>query len=303
MPAPRTYPVIVNSVAGNGHSAEALDAIRAAFDAVGAVADIRDARSGEQVAELAERAVKERHEVIVAGGGDGTVSTVAGAMAGSGLALGVLPLGTLNHFAKDLALPLAMEEAVRVIVAGHLAEVDVGEVNGRVFINNSSIGLYPTLVAVRERQRRRLGRSKWHALFWATLTVLKRHPMLDVSLTLDGATERRRTPLVFVGNNDYRIEGFSLGTRERLDAGVLSIYLTRRHGRWRLLGLAARALVGRLHDSRDFEALTGQSITVATRHRALRVATDGEVVTMKTPLAYRVRPRALRVVVPAPASP
>jgi diacylglycerol kinase family enzyme len=297
------YPVIVNATAGNGHSTEGLDAIRSAFAAAGAEADIREARSGAEIVDLASRAVKERHPVIVAGGGDGTINAVAGVVAGSAAALGVLPLGTLNHFAKDLAIPLALEDAVRAIVANHQAEIDVGEVNGRIFLNNSSLGLYPTLVTVRENQRRRLGRSKWHALFWATLTVLRRHPMLDVRLTLDDATQDRRTPFVFVGNNVYKEEGFEVGTRERLDGGVLSIYLTRRRGRRGLLGLALRALVGLLHGTRDFEALTAQSVTVATRHKALSVSTDGEVTVMQTPLEYRIRPRALRVVALPPPAP
>lgn len=297
------YPVIVNATAGYGHSIGELDAIRSAFAAAGAEADIREARSGAEIVDLATRAVKERHPVIVAGGGDGTINAVAGVVAGSAAALGVLPLGTLNHFAKDLGIPLALEDAVRAIVANHQAEIDVGEVNGRMFLNNSSLGLYPTLVNVRENQRRRLGRSKWHALFWATLTVLRRHPMLDVRLTLDDATQDRRTPFVFVGNNVYKEEGFEVGTRERLDGGVLSIYLTRRRGRRGLLGLALRALVGLLHGTRDFEALTAQSVTVATRHKALSVSTDGEVTVMQTPLEYRIRPRALRVVALPPPAP
>ncbi len=297
------YPVIVNATAGNGYSTERLDAIRSAFAAAGAEADIREARSGAEIVDLATRAVKERHPVIVAGGGDGTINAVAGVVAGSATALGVLPLGTLNHFAKDLGIPLALEDAVRAIVANHQAEIDVGEVNGRIFLNNSSLGLYPTLVNVRENQRRRLGRGKWHALFWATLTVLRRHPMLYVRLTLDDATQDRRTPFVFVGNNVYKEEGFEVGTRERLDRGVLSIYLTRRRGRRGLLGLALRALVGLLHGTRDFEALTAQSVTVATRHKALSVSTDGEVTVMQTPLEYRIRPRALRVVALPPPAP
>jgi diacylglycerol kinase family enzyme len=302
MPPSRAYPVIVNAIAGKGHTQEELESIRDVFAKAGARADILAARSGAEIVELAERAVRERHPVIVAGGGDGTMNAVAGAVAGSGLSLGILPLGTLNHFAKDLAVPIALDEAVATIVANHHAEVDVGEVNGRIFINNSSLGLYPTLVTVRDNQRRRLGRGKWHAVFWATLTVLRRHPMLDVRLILDKVVEDRRTPFVFIGNNEYTSEGFDVGSRARLDGGVLSIYLTRRRGRRGLLGLALRAVAGLLHGTRDFEALTAHSLTVATRHKLLTVATDGEVSVMRTPLEYRIRSRALRVVVPAPVA-
>jgi diacylglycerol kinase family enzyme len=299
---PGALPVIVNAAAGKGYRAEDFAALRGAFAAAGIEADIRPARDGLELVAIANRAIAEKHPVIVAGGGDGTVSTVASLVARTGSALGVLPLGTLNHFAKDLKIPLELEAAARAIAANRQARVDVGEVNGRFFINNSSIGLYPTLVIHREIQRRRLGRGKWHALFWATLTVLRRHPLLDVRLCLADAIEDRRTPLVFIGNNDYQIEGFDIGTRERLDAGQLSIYLTRRTGRGGLIGLALRALVGTLRQTRDFEALHAQTISIETRHKHAAVATDGEVAIMETPLEYKIHPGALRVVVAEPAA-
>lgn len=293
-------PVIVNATAGKGYTEAEIEAIGAAFERAGAAVEMMPARVGSELVKLAERAVGAGHPVVVAGGGDGTLNAVACAVTGTSSAMGVLPLGTLNHFARDLGIPLGLEEAARTVVANHQKEVDAAEVNGRIFINNSSLGLYPELVTVRENQRRRLGRSKWHALFWASVTVLRRHPMLDVALVLDERAQVRRTPLVFIGNNEYQIEGFHIGRRECLDAGRLSIYLTRRHGRIGLLGLALRALAGTLHQARDFEALTAQSVTVATRHKAVPVATDGEVTLMTMPLEYRIRARALRVVVPAP---
>ena len=296
----RALPVIVNATAGKGHDDASIQAIAAAFEKAGAAIEILPARKGSELGTLAERAVKDGHPVVVGGGGDGTINAVATAVAGSASVLGVLPLGTLNHFAKDLKIPLDLEEAARTIVANYLAEVDVAEVNGRLFINNSSIGLYPELVRMRENQRRRLGRSKMHALLWATHTVLRRHPMLEVGLEIDGVAQGRRTPLVFIGNNEYHIEGFNLGSRDRLDEGKLSIYLTRRRGRRGLLGLLVRALFGTLHQAKDFEALSAASVTIATRHKVLPVSTDGEIAVMPMPLEYRIRPKALRVIVPAP---
>jgi diacylglycerol kinase family enzyme len=290
--------VLVNGASGAGTNGDLVPAIEELFLKAGLDAKVLLSRNGAHMTELAAKAAAENHPIVVAGGGDGTVSTVAAAVARSDSALGVLPLGTLNHFARDVGIPLQLEEAVRTIAAGHLRLVDVGEVNGRIFINNSSIGLYPTLVIRRESQRRRLGRSKWHALFWASLQVLRRHPMLDIKLRLEALVERRRTPLVFVGNNEYAIEGFDIGTRPRLDAGTLSIYLVKRHGRWGLLGLALRALVRRLRQALDFELLQAQTIGIDTRHRALPVATDGEVTMMQMPLDYRIHPRALRVIAP-----
>jgi diacylglycerol kinase family enzyme len=297
---PAALPVIVNAAAGKGCTPEDIEALSEVFRAAGAEATIFPARNGAEMLAIAKRVVQEGHPVVVAGGGDGTVSAVASMVAGSASALGVVPLGTLNHFAKDAGIPLAREDAVRAIVANHQVSVDVGEMNNRTFINNSSLGLYPTMVLMREERRRRFGWGKWRALLWATLTVLRRRPVLDVRLALDKVVQNRRTPLIFIGNNAYKIEGFDVGSRERLDAGLLSIYLTRRHERRGLIGLALRALLGTLHQARDFEALTAHSVGIATRHRRLLVAADGEVFVMDTPLEYRIRPKALRVIVPAP---
>src|SRR5205814_7706026 len=134
----------------------------------------------------------------------------------SAIPLAVLPMGTLNHFARDLGVPADLAAAVRVALNGTRRAVDVGEVNGRVFVNNASIGLYPAMVHRRNKQQRRLGRSKWHAMLWAVHAVLRTHPFLDLTLTLDGVEHRRRTPFVFVGNNAYQMEGFMIGLRERL---------------------------------------------------------------------------------------
>ena len=198
---------------------------------------------------------------------------VASVLAGTGIALGVLPLGTFNHFAKDLGIPLDRQEALRTILEGEAIQVDVGEVNGRVFLNNSSLGLYPMILRQRVSERRRLGRGKWAALFWATLTALRRSPFLNVRIRLDGKGGETRTPFVFIGNNEYLMEGLNIGRRERLDAGHLSIYVTKRRGRWGLLSLGVRALLGHLYQASDFEALNAQRIVVETRHGKRSVAT------------------------------
>jgi diacylglycerol kinase family enzyme len=237
-------------------------------------------------------------DVVVLAGGDGTISTGASVLVESGKPLGILPLGTLNHFARDLRIPLALDAAVEIIVQGRRRSIDVGEVNGRVFVNNSSLGLYPAMVHRREKLRRRLGGGKWRAMLRAMLIVLRSHPFLEVALELDGVTHRRRTPFVFVGNNVYKMEGFTIGLREDLDRGVLSVYVTHRRRRLGLVLLALRALFGLLHQARDFEASTTRGLRIESRHRRLLVATDGEVAALETPLDYRIRPGALQVIAP-----
>jgi diacylglycerol kinase family enzyme len=217
----------------------------------------------------------------------------------SGAALGVLPLGTLNHFAKDLAIPLERDEAVALIARGQAQQVDVGEVNGRIFINNSSLGLYPDIVRDREHRQRRLGRGKWTALLEASLAALRRYPVLRVQVDLADARHPLRTPFLFIGNNEYTMEGFEIGERRSLREGTLALYTAQHTGRFGLLRLALRAMVKRLRQARDFRMATAPEFVVHSRHAHLRVATDGEVTAMATPLRYRVRPGALRVIVDA----
>ena len=292
--------IIINATSGANDKERAREHLCEIFAARGLDARITLAQSGAEIVELARRAAREDCDTIVAGGGDGTINAVASALVGTNKRLGVLPLGTLNHFAKDLKIPLELEEAASTILDGQVARVDVGEVNGRIFLNNSSLGLYPSIVRQREKQQERLGRGKWPAFIWATLSVLRRYPFMTVRLSTDKEELLRRTPFVFVGNNEYQMESFNVGARSCLDAGQLSLYTAHRTGRLGLLRFAVRALFGGLRDERDFDAMCTKEVWIETRRKRLRVATDGEVTVMNTPLHYRVLPGALRVIVPRP---
>jgi diacylglycerol kinase family enzyme len=294
--------VILNPSAGAyaRASADLPQRLAELFQAQGMAPHIALARSGAELRTLAARAVRERSRLVVAGGGDGTINTVASALVGTAVTLGVLPLGTLNHFAKDLRLPLDLEGAVQTIGAGHTAWIDVGDVNGRIFLNNSSLGLYPRIVRHRQKQEERLGRGKWPAFLWATLVFLYRYPFVTLRLCLGHTDVVRRTPFVFIGNNEYQLDLFKVGARACLDAGTLSLYLTPRTRRLGLLALAVRGVLGRLRRGQDFEILCVPEAVVDTRRKRVLVATDGEVNVMETPLHYRSRPGALCVIVPAP---
>jgi diacylglycerol kinase family enzyme len=290
--------VIINATAGAGGDALARAASEA-FASCAAGAHVHVAREGAEVESLARHALSNGACAIVAGGGDGTIAAVAQHLVGTPRALGVLPLGTLNHFAKDLRIPLDLESAARNICEGRVARVDVGEVNGQVFVNNSSLGLYPRIVRRREKLQARDRIGKWRAFFRAALAVLRRYPFLRVRLKADGQEIVRETPFVMIGNNEYQMESFPFGARTCLDAGCLSLYVAHRTGRLGLLWLAVRALFGRLRQAKDFDALRAQEIIVETRRpKRLPVATDGEVNVIRTPLRYRVLPGALRVIVP-----
>jgi diacylglycerol kinase family enzyme len=291
--------VIINAAAGGGSDDERARAVKEAFSACGVGAHVSVARGGDDVKEFVRRALSNGARAVVAGGGDGTVGAVAEELVGTDRPLGVLPLGTLNHFAKDLHIPLALEEAARNVCEGRAVPVDVGEVNGRIFVNNSSLGLYPRIVRRREMLQEREGSGKWSAFLRASLAVLRRYPFMSVRLDADGQEIARKTPFVFVGNNEYQVENLQMGARSCLDAGRLSLYVAHRTGRLGLLRLALSALLGRLREAHDFDALCAREIWVETRRpKRIPVATDGEVSVLSTPLHYRIRPGALRVIVP-----
>ena len=253
---------------------------------------------GDQLSPSAARALSENRQTLVAGGGDGTVNAVAGVLVGTNTALGVLPIGTLNHFAKDLGIPLGLEAAVRNIFTGQVIKVDVGEVNGRVFVNNSGVGLYPHIVRQREEEQRH-GHVKWVAFLLAVGSVLRRYSRLRVRLHMDEAEALARvTPFLFVGNNRYEIAGLEIGKRASLDSGQLWVCMAPRTGRRNLVRMALRALMGRVTDH-ELNAVEVEEIWVQTETRWVNVSTDGEVGVMTAPLHYRTRPRALGVVVPA----
>jgi diacylglycerol kinase family enzyme len=289
--------VIINASSGSGFDKSVSLRLSEILSTNGFSANIFLARNGREVADLARRAARGPNQIVVAGGGDGTINAVASALIGTDKKLGVLPLGTLNHFAKDLNIPLDLEGAVRTIVDGHSMKIDVGEVNGRVFLNNSSLGLYPSIVNQREKHRR-MGYSKWVAFFRATLTALRWYPFLHVRLIAGDHKIEGRTPFVFIGNNEYEIESLNLGSRACLNAGKLSLYMTHSIGRVDLLKLILRALFGRLRGAKDFVALCTDEVWVEPRRKRVRVSTDGEVALMRAPLHYRVRPGLLTVLVP-----
>jgi diacylglycerol kinase family enzyme len=281
---------------GGGENPRGRD-VAAALAEVGVDAEVR-AVTGGKLMETAKAAVGERPDAIVAVGGDGTVSAVASGVAGSEVAMGVIPLGTLNHFAKDLRLPLDLKEAARVIAHGRVAEVDVARVNDRIFVNNSSIGLYPQVVRQRDELRERLGRGKWYAMLTAIMAVLRLFPTVRLRVSANGETFLRTTPFVFVGNNQYRLDLFSLGQRQRLDGGDLCLYFTNRTGRTGLLRLTLRTLFGRLSQDKDFNAVCAQEVWIDSSKRHLSVALDGEVFSMKPPLHFRSWGRSLKVLLP-----
>ena len=295
----RKVAVLLNVAAGKTDADPQLREIKEAFAEVGIEPKIRQAESGADLRQSAKEALAQGYSIVAAAGGDGTVSATAGVLAGSESSLGLLPAGTLNHFAKDLNIDLDIKEAAKTIAEGNAIAVDIGKVNDRYFINNASIGIYPQLLRHRERIRKK-GISKWIAFVSAIFTVLLEAPSsLRVSLNVGGKKIEALTSFIFVGNNEYEITGFHIGVRQRLDAGFLSVYLSRRPTRLGMIGLLFRAVLGRLGKRKeaDFDIYRTREFRIDTEKGVLEAALDGELTSFNTPLHFSVQPRSLKVMV------
>lgn len=245
------------------------------------------------------RAALDAHPAaLIAAGGDGTVGAVAAAVAGTSTPMGVLPLGTLNHFAKDAGLPLDLKKAVQTIADGHTRQIDVGRVNDRVFVNNASLGVYPSFVESRDRFVDQ-GRWKASAVVLAMADVLGREGEMVIRLQGDCTRILARTPFVFVGNNEYCVEGLSMGGRTRLDAGRLFAYYAPPVRTRDLPKLFRQAVFGRARRDRVLRSMAATEMWVDTFTPAIRVACDGEVLTLASPLHCQSWPRALTLFCPA----
>jgi len=289
------YSVIMNERSGVARNPDVGVQVQSLFAKYGLSARLERVREPGDLPARARQAAS-RGDVLVAAGGDGTVSAVAGVAVETHATMGVLPMGTLNHFAKDLGLPIDLEQAVATIAAGQARDVDVGEVNGRVFVNNSSVGLYPHMVWEREVEQRR-GRTKWTAFAIAMLRTWRNYRTITAHLLVAGKAAVVRTPFIFVGNNHYIAEGLQLGGRSRLDEGRLSIYMAPECGRFEILALPVRALMRRLGSAAPFVEFQAEALTVDVPSQRVSVALDGEVALTKSPLEYRVRLRALKAIV------
>lgn len=297
----KTLHVIVNK--DGGTAAKMGDALiqelEKAFAEAGATAEVA-ALDGKQIPDAIKAAARSGRVTVA--GGDGTAAGAAQILAGSDAELGLLPLGTLNHLARDLGIPADLGEAAKVAVNGQPNAIDVGEVNGRVFVNNASIGLYPLMVRKREGLRRVKGWPKWLSTVPAAFAVLERLPHHRLRLDWGKGERAIVTPLLFVGNNVYSLDRGEVGKRGSLTDGKLSVYAVARRRRAALIWFAMRALVGRAERSLDFETLGEcETLTVSSSSGSIEIALDGELRRMDSPLEFRIRAGALTVITPGEA--
>lgn len=294
-----SIPVIVNRTGGTAaRRGDKLEPeLNAAFAAAGLAIDLQLV-AGREIQGAIERVAGQ--PLVVVGGGDGTLGGAAAALIEAGATLGILPLGTRNHLARELGIPLDLPGAAKLIAERSVRRIDVARVNGELFVNNASVGLYPALVRRRDAARRRHGLPKWLAMAPATAGALAhlRNDRLRID-TPDG-TQTVKTPMLFVGNNRYALEAGKIGRRTALDGGQLAIYAVAARSAAGLAAFALRTIIGRANPDFDFAAIGEMAeFTVNGAKARIDIALDGEVKCLDLPLRFEIQPRALAVVAPA----
>lgn len=297
--------VLMNASSGSTDKSAARIAVDTVLRAEGRNVELFLARRPRDLPMLARQAADTRPGILVAAGGDGTLNAVASAAHAHGLPFAVIPLGTFNYFARNLGIPLDSMSAARVILEGCVRRMPIGQVNGRLFLNNASIGLYRRLIEHRELHKKRFGRNRFVALLSGLVTLLREHRMYRLHLEIDGQSLTLSSLMMFFGRNTLQMEQLGLDEALCVARGELAVLALREVDRMELLGLALRGALARLETAqnlRQYCALRVQVDWLDGRDRRIRVAVDGELVECTLPLVVEAVPDALQVIVPKPGT-
>jgi len=251
--------------------------------------------SGKNIVDEIERILNNGVEILIAGGGDGTISAAASLLAGTDTPLLVLALGTKNNFAGDLGVPDDPEAAIALLDNPNIQSIDLGSVNGRHFINNATMGVYPDLVRHREVRTDKHGWSKWSAKVVAAFAVMNKIPYKRLTVDYNGASQKLLTPFLFVGNNEYSESKESGYTRLSLNKGRIWLCLTASPRVWSLFSTAIQISTGGVKNAETLETVLLDELTVTPRRKKVRIAIDGENVLLSSPLHFKTDRNSLNV--------
>lgn len=302
--------VVLNAGSGSHNGNDDERTMARVFQDAGRPVEFLRIENPAQIAQLALRAVALAYAsagVVVAAGGDGTINAVAsavlaGAARGEVCAFGVLPQGTFNYFGRAHGIAQNTEAAARALLRGSVQTVQVGLVNGQVFLVNASVGLYPKLLEDREAWKQQFGRSRFVALVSGIATLLQARGQLNLRIESAGKAASLRTPTLFVGNNRLQLvqAGIDAQQAEAVRQGQMAAVAVRPIGTLALFGLLLRGVLGRLGEAENIRSFTFRRLTVTPRRmKRIKVATDGETRWMATPLRFEVSPQPLLLMVPS----
>lgn len=301
--------IVLNTGSGSHGEGEPEATIRQVLTEAGRRFHLRPVVKGAPLAPIIQQAVRDAQAeggVVVAAGGDGTINAVAAATLGSGCPFGVLPQGTFNYFGRAHHIPEDTAEATRLLLSGTAWPVQVGLINDRVFLVNASLGLYPQLLEDREAYKAQFGRSRLVALGSALVTLLREHRQLKLRIDHASGTRVMRTPTLFVGNNPLQLQQIGLPEATQIEHGQLAAVVLKPVSTLAMFGLLARGALGQLGEADDVLSFAFDQITVSPAlpygKRRIKVATDGEIGWAKAPLNFRVSPKPLYLLKPAPVA-
>ena len=244
----------------------------------------------------------EEPEVLIVGGGDGSIRCAAAAMLGTATALGVLPLGTVNRLARDLAIPLDIDQAADALAQGRITTIDVAEVNGRIFLCNAILGPTTRFSEQRQKLRGKPALERLSGYLEVARDILRRHRRRRVSIDDGTGALHLKVLSLVVTNNVYADEARLTLRRPELDGGTLAAYVARHSSGWGIAAAGLKAALGRLSGDPNVLQMQAPRLTVDVVSRSsMTVSIDGEVEQLKLPLEFAIRPKALRVLVPANA--
>ncbi|KXV13339.1 diacylglycerol kinase [Caballeronia megalochromosomata] len=299
--------IVMNAGSGRRQSDATRTVLERELGAAGRRFELRVVDDPHRLADVAREtaaAACAQDGVLVGAGGDGTLCTVAHAAHDAGCPFAVLPRGTFNYFSRDHGIPADLERSTQLLLHARAYPVQVGFVNGRMFLVNASLGLYPKLLEDREIYKRQFGRSRLVALWSALFTMLKRHRHLRLHIDHEGSTTEIRSSTLFVGNNRLQMEQIGMPDEARaLEQGLLVAIAPRPVGRLMHLWLSLHGAAGRLSDSDHVVSFTFGHITVthpSKKRRWVKIATDGEIAKLRMPLEFRVSDRPLFLLKPEP---
>ncbi|MBK6471850.1 MAG: diacylglycerol kinase [Betaproteobacteria bacterium] len=303
---------VINAAAGSSDADTKREVIESVLHAEGRRGELhfcRPADLARMARESAVRAVSVR-TAVVAVGGDGTLNTVAQAAHAVGCAMGVVPQGTFNYFARTHGIPADPTEAVRLLLRSAPAPVQVAGINDRVFLVNASLGLYPDLLEDREAYKARFGRSRWVAFVAACATLLRAQRRLRLHIEMGGTVRDVQTLTLFVGNNRLQLQQFGAEPEDTLAGtpgnGSMAALMLRPIGTLSMIGLMLHGAMGRLGEAAGVEGFEFQHMvvkpTLAPGRKEVVVAFDGEVARMRSPIDIRVLDKPLYLLQAADAA-
>ncbi|MCB5207952.1 diacylglycerol/lipid kinase family protein [Methylovorus mays] len=294
--------VILNAGSGRHDTHEVRQTIQGIMDAAGRPCTIIEVAQPQDLSRIARETVATAMQhggIVVAAGGDGAINAIVQEAWQCDCPMGILPQGTFNYFGRTHHIPEDTAEATRVLLTGRLQPVQIGLVNDKVFLVNASVGLYPQLLQAREQFKRQYGRSRVVALIAGFFTLLRQHRVLKIVLETKGVSRKLRTPTLFVGNNQLQLEQIGIPLTDALATGELAAIMLKPTSKLAMLGLMLKGALGRLGEAENIVSFSFSSMGIrqfSFPRRRIKVATDGEIVRLKSPLQFRVAPRPLQLI-------